>query len=153
MMTSHQTSVTGESPSSATANGQDDRLQKLLADNEKLHQELSVLRSRTEETDTEKMLRAENEQLKKQLAKLGQMNDLGSITTNSDNHNNQQGEGGKLTEQQELQRENGELLEQLVREQEEVKTMEQERESLLMTIQLLQEELSTSEELRLSQPS
>ena len=153
MMTSHQTSIIGESPSTATINGQDDRLQKLLADNEKLHQELSVLRSRTEETDTEKTLQAENEQLKIQLAKLGQLNDLDSVTTNSDNHNNQQGEGMQLTEQQELQRENGELLEQLVREQEEVKTMEQERESLLMTIQLLQEELSTSEELRLSQPS
>jgi len=152
-MTSHQTSVIGESPSTATINGQDDRLQKLLADNEKLHQELSVLRSRTEDTDTEKTLRAENEQLKKQLAKLGQLNDLESATQNSDNHNNQQGEGTKLTEQQELQRENCELLEQLVHEQEEVKTMEQERESLLMTIQLLQEELSTSEELRLSQSS
>ena len=128
----------------------DDRIQTLLADNEKLQLEISALRNVTEKTDSMNFttLRAENERLKTQLGEVGLSNNVEAfnLTTNTDNRNRL----GTCQEEQALQRENAELLEQLVQEQEEVKTLREERESFLMTIQLLQEELTASEELRLS---
>ena len=125
----------------------DDRMQTLLADNEKLQLEISALRNVTEKTESTNFttLRAENERLKTQLEKVGLSNNVEAFNSTTDtDHINQ------TRECQEEQRENAELLEQLLQEQEEVKTLRVERESFLMTIQLLQEELTASEELRLS---
>lgn len=47
-----------------------------------------------------------------------------------------------------VQQESSELATQLVQKQDEVLTLKQERESLLATLQLLQEELNQSERLR-----
>ncbi len=49
-----------------------------------------------------------------------------------------------------VQQESTELATQLVQKQDEVLTLKQERESLLATLQLLQEELNHSEKLRAS---
>ena len=128
----------------------DDRLQELLAENEKLQLEISALRNKTENADSTNFtaLRVENERLEAQLRKVGLSKNVEAFTstTNVDKKN----QLGVCEEELVLQRENAELLEQLVLEQEEVKTMREERESFLMTIQLLQEELTASEELRLS---
>ena len=47
-----------------------------------------------------------------------------------------------------VQQESSELATQLVQKQDEVLTLKQERESLLATLQLLQEELNQSERMR-----
>ena len=48
-----------------------------------------------------------------------------------------------------LQRENRALMEQLTRQADDIFTMKEERESLLATIQMLQEELAESEQIRM----
>ncbi len=90
-------------------------------------------------------LEHENDQLRRQLEKIAKLD--GSAANEA-----LQREMGHLREQASImessQHENMVLLEQLAREQDEVTMLKEERESLLAMMQMLQEELATSEHLR-----
>ena len=140
-------------------------LQQVLHENELLKKRLIQaeddlrLSSRTERKD-EKLreesvtkheydnLAEENEVLRRQLEKIGKM----SLASGEFNVNSLQNECERLKEESrtadKLKGENDDLIDQISRQSEEVVMLKQERESLLTTIQLLQEELEASEAMR-----
>lgn len=94
-------------------------------------------------------LEHENDVLRRQLEKIGKMDGL-AIEQSCRNHPVCQDQfsysGGK--EIHRLRTENFDLIERLHQQAEDIMAMKQERESLLLTIQLLQDDLTSSERQR-----
>jgi len=87
----------------------------------------------------------ENKQLRQQLEKIGSMNMTGAGGPSTDDGQGAASELKKTVEQ--LRTENDEVMAQMLKQQDELLAVKEERESLLAMIQLLQEELSRSEKL------
>lgn len=91
-------------------------------------------------------LQEENDMLRRQLEKIATM-DSGvyqqEAIQREMNHWREQAQAAEAA-----QRENAHLLQQLTQQQDEIHILKQERDSLLATLQLLQEELTASESMR-----
>ena len=120
-------------------------VESLLQESASLKQQLAAYKSREAMAAARPDLEHENDQLRRQLEKVAKL-DGAALTERL------RRDADLVREQQRvsssLQHENGQLLEELMRCQQESKALREERLSLMTTITLLQEELAASEKMR-----
>ena len=114
----------------------DSSLLMLQGENDKLKKQLHI---------STRELRKENEKLGEQLQKLGTL-DISNGVEVLERENRKLKE--KLRDFEYMERESAEMMDQLAIQHDEILGLKQEKASLLATLQLMQDELTTSEQMR-----